>query len=111
MEKKKVIVYVDGYNFYYGLRNGGAKWRPFYWLDIVKFFERMMLSDQELVEVNYYSARPIDDQHAADNQDIFSVPIFSIQNSSFIWVDTRKRSSNVRTAVLKTKHTKRRSRM
>lgn len=27
MEKKKVIVYVDGYNFYYGLRNGGAKWK------------------------------------------------------------------------------------
>ena len=26
MDKKKVIVYVDGYNFYYGLKNGGAKW-------------------------------------------------------------------------------------
>lgn len=70
MEKKKVIVYVDGYNFYYGLKNGGAKWRRFYWLDIVKFFERMMLPDQELVEVNYYSAVPLDDQQAADNQDV-----------------------------------------
>ena len=50
MEKKKVIVYVDGYNFYYGLKNGGAKWKRLYWLDIVKFFERMMLPDQELVE-------------------------------------------------------------
>ena len=59
MEKKKVIVYVDGYNFYYGLRNGGAKWKRLYWLDIVKFFERMMLPNQELVEVNYYSARPV----------------------------------------------------
>ena len=64
MEKKRVIVYVDGYNFYYGLRNGGAKWKRVYWLDIVKFFERMMLKDQELVEVNYYSARPLDDQTA-----------------------------------------------
>lgn len=71
MDKKKVIVYVDGYNFYYGLRNGGPKWKRFYWLDIVKFFELMMLSDQELVEVNYYSARPLDDQQAADNQDVF----------------------------------------
>lgn len=76
MEKKKVIVYVDGYNFYYGLRNGGSKWKRLYWLDVVKFFERMMLPDQELVEVNYYSARPIDDQQAADNQDVFLVPIF-----------------------------------
>ena len=71
MEKKQqVIVYVDGYNFYYGLRNGGVKWKRFYWLDIVKFFERMMLPNQELVEVNYYSARPLDDQQAADNQDV-----------------------------------------
>lgn len=70
MDKKRVIVYVDGYNFYYGLRNGGASWKRLYWLDIVKFFERMMLPDQELVEVNYYSACPLDDQQAADNQDI-----------------------------------------
>ena len=52
MEKKKVIVYVDGYNFYYGLKNGGPQWKRLCWLDIVKFFERMMLPDQELVEVN-----------------------------------------------------------
>ena len=51
MEKKKVIVYVDAYNFYYGLKNGGTKWKRFYWLDIVKFFERMMLPDQELITV------------------------------------------------------------
>ena len=52
MEKKKqVIVYVDGYNFYYGLKKGGARWKRHYWLDVVKFFERMMLPDQELVEV------------------------------------------------------------
>lgn len=63
-QKKKVIVYVDGYNFYYGLRNGGTSWRRTYWLDIVKLFERMMFADQELVEVNYYSARPVDDPQA-----------------------------------------------
>ena len=45
--KKQVIVYVDGYNFYYGLRNGGPKWKRLYWLDIVKFFKKMMLPDQE----------------------------------------------------------------
>lgn len=71
MEKKKVIVYVDGYNFYYGLKHGGSKWKRFYWLDVVKFFERMMLPDQELIEVNYYSARPVDDPQAYYNQDRF----------------------------------------
>ena len=71
MEKKKVIVYVDGYNFYYGLRNGRERWRRAYWLDVVKFFEKMMQPDQELVEVHYYSARPLNDQQAYDNQDEF----------------------------------------
>ena len=71
MEKKKVIVYVDGYNFYYGLKHGGARWKRLYWLDVVKFFERMMLPNQELVEVNYYSARPVDDPQAYYNQDKF----------------------------------------
>ena len=78
MKKKKVIVYVDGYNFYYGLRNGGKRWRRTYWLDIVKLFDRMMFPDQELVEVNYYSARPVDDPQAYNNQDeLFSVNLLN----------------------------------
>ena len=83
-EKKKVIVYVDGYNFYYGLRNGGTPWRRTYWLDIVKLFERMMFADQELVEVNYYSARPVDDPQAYNNQDeLFSATFLYSTGSCF----------------------------
>jgi uncharacterized LabA/DUF88 family protein len=66
MEKQRVIVYVDGFNFYYGLKT--MKWKKFYWLDIVGFFERMLTPDQELMEVHYFSARPINDQSAYDNQ-------------------------------------------
>lgn len=68
MEKQKVIVYVDGFNFYYGLKNKG--WKKFYWLDVVKFFERMMNNNQILVEVNYFSARP-HDVIASKKQDLF----------------------------------------
>ena len=40
MEKQqKVIVYVDGFNFYYGLRSD-RRWKQYYWLDVVKLFER-----------------------------------------------------------------------
>ena len=35
-DKKKVIVYVDGFNFYYGLKS--KKWKMCYWLDLVSFF-------------------------------------------------------------------------
>ncbi|KAA6308018.1 6-hydroxy-3-succinoylpyridine 3-monooxygenase HspA [termite gut metagenome] len=63
MKKQKVIVYVDGFNFYYGLKTIASKdksWKKFYWLDIITFFEKMLTDKQELVEVNYFSARPHD---------------------------------------------------
>lgn len=58
MEKQKVIIYIDGFNFYYGLRNG---WKKYYWLDIVKLFESFINENQELVAVKYFSASSTDD--------------------------------------------------
>lgn len=48
------IVYVDGFNLYYGLRTWGKK--QFYWLDTVKFFDRFMRTGQALAQVKYFSA-------------------------------------------------------
>jgi uncharacterized LabA/DUF88 family protein len=73
MEKQKVIIYVDGFNFYYGLKaiaSRDHKWKKFYWLDIVAFFEKMLSENQELVRVNYFSARP-HDINASKRQDLF----------------------------------------
>ena len=55
INKQKVIVYIDGFNFYFGLRS--KRWRKYYWLDMVKFAENLLRPHQELVEVNYFSAR------------------------------------------------------
>lgn len=57
--KKRVIVYIDGFNFYYGLKQTN-RWRKYYWLDVVNLFEKFMRSDQELIAVKYFSARPTD---------------------------------------------------
>lgn len=65
--KQRVIVYIDGFNFYFGLR--AHKWRKYYWLDFVRFFEGQMKSYQELVEVNYFSAVPLNSEKA-DRQDL-----------------------------------------
>ena len=73
MEKRKVIVYVDGFNFYYGLKaisSRDRRWKKFYWLDVVAFFEKMLNDKQELIEVNYFSARPYNIS-AAKKQDLF----------------------------------------
>ncbi len=52
MEKQKVIVYVDGFNFYYGLKSD-RRWKRYYWLDLVSLFEKFMRPDQELLKVKY----------------------------------------------------------
>ncbi|MDR2414325.1 MAG: NYN domain-containing protein [Odoribacteraceae bacterium] len=67
-KKQRVIVYVDGFNFYYGLRVG--RWKKYYWIDIVKLFEQFTRPDQELVAVKYFSARPTD-EGKAKRQDSF----------------------------------------
>ena len=58
--KQKVFVYVDGFNFYYGLRSKG--WRKYYWLDMVKFAEKLLRPHQELVQVCYFSAKSTNNQ-------------------------------------------------
>lgn len=68
MDKQRVIVYIDGFNFYYGLKN--PKWRRYYWLDIVKLFESFIRSNQELIAVKYFSARP-DNMGKSKRQDAF----------------------------------------
>jgi hypothetical protein len=73
MEKQRVAVYIDGFNFYYGLKAIALKdkrWKKFYWLDVVSFFEKMLTDKQDLITVNYFSARPYDPD-ASKRQDLF----------------------------------------
>ena len=57
MQNQRVIVYVDGFNFYYGLKYS-PRWKKFYWLDMVALFEKFLKPNQELIAVKYFSARP-----------------------------------------------------
>ena len=66
---KKVIVYIDGFNFYYGLKSN-IKWRKYYWIDIVRLFEMFIRKDKDLVAVKYFSARP-DSFEKSTNQNAF----------------------------------------
>lgn len=43
--KQRVIVYIDGFNFYFGLKSN-ANWKKYYWLDVVKLFEMFMRPNQ-----------------------------------------------------------------
>jgi uncharacterized LabA/DUF88 family protein len=67
-QKQRVIVYVDGFNFYFGLKT--KKWKKYYWLDLVKFFESFLKPHQELVSLKYFSAVQ-KNNNKADRQDLF----------------------------------------
>lgn len=59
---KKVTFYVDGFNFYYGLRRmrkACPRWGGYYWLDMVKFCESFLGEGQELNRVVYFTASPL----------------------------------------------------
>ncbi|MBA2492172.1 MAG: NYN domain-containing protein [Gammaproteobacteria bacterium] len=52
---QRVIVYVDGFNLYYGLKSKG--WRRYYWLDLRRLAENLLLPNQRLVAMRYFTAR------------------------------------------------------
>lgn len=63
MDKRRVTFYVDGFNFYYGLKRKkqvDRSWQRFYWIDVVKLFEQFLGPDQELAKVVYFTASPLD---------------------------------------------------
>jgi len=68
--KQKVIVYVDGFNFYYGLRE--KKWKKYYWLDFTAFFESLLRPHQTLVEIKYFSAKPTNHEKSERQDLLFS---------------------------------------
>lgn len=58
----KVTFYVDGFNFYYGLKTSkriDPDWKRFYWIDIVKLFKSFIGEGQELERVVYFTASPL----------------------------------------------------
>ncbi len=59
MLKERVAVYVDGFNLFYGMRARG--WRRYYWLDLQKLAENLLLQNQTLALTRYFTANLIRD--------------------------------------------------
>ena len=62
---ERVTVYVDGFNFYYGLRRMKAvdnDWQKFYWIDLVKFFDHFTGNNRILQKVVYFTTPPLNIQ-------------------------------------------------
>ena len=60
---EKVIFFVDGFNFYHGLKKKirtDSDWQKFYWIDFVKLFQQFVGANQFLEKVYYFTAPPPD---------------------------------------------------
>ena len=63
-EAERVIVYIDGFNLYYGLRSRG--WRRYLWLDLHRLSENLLRPAQRLEAVRYFTARISAESHDPD---------------------------------------------
>jgi uncharacterized LabA/DUF88 family protein len=52
---EKVIVYIDGFNLYFGPKS--RRWARFLWLDLNKMAQSLLKSNQTLVRVKYFTSR------------------------------------------------------
>lgn len=66
--KRRAIVYIDGFNLYYRLREYGQKYK---WLDLQKLAENFVNNDTELVEVKFFTARLNGDTEQKYRQNIY----------------------------------------
>ena len=58
---KKAIFYIDGFNFYYGLKakaEENSQWKNYYWIDLIKFCSKFLPDKTELVAVKYFTSPP-----------------------------------------------------
>lgn len=59
---KRVTFYIDGFNFYFGIkraRNIDKNWGKCYWIDVVKLCESFLGKNQTLEKVVYFTASPM----------------------------------------------------
>lgn len=52
---ERVIAYIDGYNFYHGLKEG--RWERYLWLDLPKFVQNLLKDNQKLETTKYFTTR------------------------------------------------------
>lgn len=85
---RRTIVYVDGFNLYYGCLKDTAE----RWLDVGALCERMLSADAEIVGIKYFTARVKvrpGNPHAGQRQQTYfralaTVPNLTIHNGHFI---------------------------
>ncbi len=67
--RERVIVYIDGFNLYFGLNEKG--WRHYLWLDLPALATKLVRTDQQLMAVKYFTTRVGDPAESVRRQSTY----------------------------------------
>jgi uncharacterized LabA/DUF88 family protein len=91
----RVIAYVDGFNLYFGLR--ASRYHRYYWLNLQRLAQNLLLPSQHLVNTKYFTARVPSPPDKQQRQSIYlealgTLKDFSIHYGKYMLTDRTCRS-------------------
>ncbi len=75
---ERVIVYIDGFNLYFGLKE--KKWERYYWLNLQKLAKNLLKDDQKLIETKYFTSRISSPPDKVKRQGTFIEALETLEN-------------------------------
>ncbi len=81
--KKRVIVYIDGFNLFFALRE--KNWPFFMWLDVTKLAQKLISTNQTLVEVKYFTSRITNNPGKQKRQNTYLDALGTLNNLQIIY--------------------------
>jgi uncharacterized LabA/DUF88 family protein len=93
----RVVAYVDGFNLYHGLKAGYG--RRYHWLDLQALVRDLLRPGQELLEVQYFTARVRDNLDAESRQALFQDKPRECRNCGARWMAYEEKETDVNIAI------------
>ena len=78
---KRVIVYIDGFNLYFGMRAKG--WKKYYWLDLRRMSRELLKPEQQLAVTRYFTSRVSQPPEKSHRQDAYLQALGTLPPAEF----------------------------
>ena len=91
---ERVVVYVDGFNLYFGIRENLP--RSYRWLDLNASAKKLLKSNQKLVDVRYFTARISRPTQKQQRQETYLQALATVGGCTLHFGDYRDRSRTCR---------------
>lgn len=91
---ERVIVYIDGFNLYFGICDRG--WRRYLWLDLPALSARLLSPNQQLISTKYFTARVRADKAKEARQAIYLQALDARGGTDFYFGRYQKKTKQCR---------------